>query len=486
MHRSIRRQASGHIAFNESQVQRGQAFDDFPRVAVGQIAGGGGAGAQAQRAGFQPAPRFAHGLRLAIHLAQLPGLLGQAFAGFRQRDAVAAAAVQRFAEPFLQHAQLAGDGGLGQMQHLGGAADVAGIGYTSEDMPKGPVMSTSSSTTVPLPAAAGATAAAPAAAPTTTPWRDKLNGVLFVGLMAGAVMQLADLPAIRQLGFSPLVVGLVCGMLYGTFLRGTMPADWGVGVNFTARRLLRSAAAFYGSNLSLQQIAAVGLPGLAVSVAVVLGTLLIGTVVGQRMLGLDRATAMLTAAGRAICGAAAVLAVAPPLRAAPHKSAVAVATVVLFGTLSMFLYPILYHAGWLDFDTQALGIYIGGTIHEVAQVVGAASNIDPATTEVATIVKMTRVALLVPVLLVLGMYLRSAASQAGGQANRIGEGQPEHGARHRRDAGGQQRRGAGAIGQVQCGQAEAVGALGVEREQEGAGKRIHASVQSSVPRKARV
>ena len=75
---------------------------------------------------------------------------------------------------------------------------------------------------------------------------------------------------------------------------------------------------------------------------------------------------------------------------------------VLFGTLSMFLYPVLYHAGWLNLDTQALGIYIGGTIHEVAQVVGAASNVDPATTEVATIVKMTRVALLVPVLLVLG------------------------------------------------------------------------------------
>ncbi|MGB3436532.1 YeiH family protein [Achromobacter sp.] len=274
-------------------------------------------------------------------------------------------------------------------------------------------MSTSTSTAVPLPA----TPATPVTPPAATPWRDKLNGVLFVGLLAGAVMQLADLPAIRQLGFSPLVVGIVCGMLYGNFLRGTMPADWGVGVNFTARRLLRIAVAFYGLNISIQQIAAVGLPGLAVSVAVVVGTLVLGTVVGQRLLGLDRDTAMLTAAGSAICGAAAVLAFEPTLRAAPHKSAVAVATVVLFGTLSMFLYPVLYHAGWLNFDTQALGIYIGGTIHEVAQVVGAASNIDPATTEVATIVKMTRVALLVPVLLILGMYLRSAASHAaGGQA----------------------------------------------------------------------
>ncbi|AZR85992.1 integral membrane protein [Bordetella pertussis] len=254
--------------------------------------------------------------------------------------------------------------------------------------------------------------------PLPTPWRDKLNGILFVALMAAAVVQLADLPFIRQFGFSPLVVGIVCGMLYSNFLRGTMPADWGAGVHFTARRLLRIAVAFYGLNISIQQIAAVGLPGLAVSVGVVASTLLIGTVAGQRLLGLDRDTAMLTAAGSAICGAAAVLAFEPTLRAAPHKSAVAVATVVLFGTLSMFLYPVIYHAGWLPFDTQALGIYIGGTVHEVAQVVGAASNIDPATTEVATIVKMTRVALLVPVLLVLGFWLRaSAAAGADGKSH---------------------------------------------------------------------
>lgn len=248
-------------------------------------------------------------------------------------------------------------------------------------------------------------------------WRDKLNGILFVGLLAAAVMQLADTAAVRTLGVSPLVVGIVCGMLYGNFLRGTMPEQWGAGVHFTARRLLRIAVAFYGLNISIQQIAAVGMPGLVVSTAVVVGTLVLGTLVGTRLLGLDRDTAMLTAAGSAICGAAAVLAFEPTLRTQSHKSAVAVATVVLFGTLAMFLYPVFHRVGWLPFDTQALGIYIGGTVHEVAQVVAAASNIDPATTEVATIVKMTRVALLVPVLLVLGLWLRSAASANGsGQA----------------------------------------------------------------------
>lgn len=243
-------------------------------------------------------------------------------------------------------------------------------------------------------------------------WRERLSGILFVALMAAAVMQIAALPAIRNLGLSPLVLGIVCGMVYGNFLHGAMPAAWNAGVNFSARRLLRIAVAFYGLHISVQQIVDVGLPGLTVSVAIVTGTLVLGTVLGQRLLGLDRDTAMLTAAGSAICGAAAVLAFEPTLRAAPHKSAVAVATVVLFGTLSMFFYPIAYRLGWLSLDTQALGIFIGGTIHEVAQVVGAASNIDPATTQVATIVKMTRVALLVPVLLVLSLWLRSKAKDA--------------------------------------------------------------------------
>jgi len=256
-----------------------------------------------------------------------------------------------------------------------------------------------------------------AAANSQTVWRDRGNGLLFVALMAFAVFQLAQLAPIRALSISPLVLGIVCGMLYGNLLRGSMPAEWGVGVHFAARRLLRIAVALYGLNISIQQIIEVGMPGVVVSIGVAVGVLGLGTWLGTRWLKLDRDTAMLTAAGSAICGAAAVLAFESTLRSAPHKSAVAVATVVLFGTVSMFLYPLLYGVGWLPFDGTALGIFLGGSIHEVAQVVAAASNIDPATTEVATIVKMTRVALLVPLLIVIGLWLqRRDASASGSKA----------------------------------------------------------------------
>jgi uncharacterized integral membrane protein (TIGR00698 family) len=258
-----------------------------------------------------------------------------------------------------------------------------------------------------------------AAGPTTTSdWRHAFNGVLFVALFSLGVSQIAVLPSVVQWGLSPLVIGILVGMLYGNTVSAPLSDGWEGGINFCARRLLRIAVALYGLNISLQQIASVGLAGLAMSAGVVVSTLMLGVWVGRRWFGLDRDTALLTAAGSAICGAAAVLAFESALRNAPHKSAVAVATVVLFGTFSLLLFPLAYHAGWLALDARSWGLLVGGTIHEVAQVVGAGSAMSPDIAEVATIVKMTRVALLVPVLLVLGMWLnRSAGRNSTGQSS---------------------------------------------------------------------
>ncbi|RQR56880.1 YeiH family protein [Burkholderia sp. Bp9126] len=240
--------------------------------------------------------------------------------------------------------------------------------------------------------------------------RGQLNGILFVALFAAAVTSLSELPAIAGLGLSPLIVGIVAGALYGNALRDGMPASWAAGVNFSARKLLRIAVAFFGLRVSLQEIAQVGLPGLTVSALIVVSTLAIGTWAGMKLMKLDRDSALLTAAGSAICGAAAVLAFESTLQSKPHQSAMAVGSVVLFGTLSMFLYPLAYHAGLLNLDAAGLGLFFGGTIHEVAQVVGAASDVSPQVAHVATIVKMTRVMLLVPVLLALGWWLARSAN----------------------------------------------------------------------------
>ncbi|SAK95126.1 membrane protein [Caballeronia fortuita] len=255
-------------------------------------------------------------------------------------------------------------------------------------------------------------------APAASSTRGQLNGILFVALFAAAVMRIASVPAISGLGISPLIVGIVAGAIYGNALRHGMPESWAAGVNFSARKLLRIAVAFFGLRVSLQEIAQVGVPGFTVSVLVVVSTLVIGTWAGMKLMKLDRDTALLTAAGSAICGAAAVLAFESTLQSKPHKSAMAVGSVVLFGTLSMFLYPLMLNAGWLHLDTLGAGLFFGGTIHEVAQVVGAASNVSPEATHIATIVKMTRVMLLVPVLLVIGFWInrsRNASAESAAQ-----------------------------------------------------------------------
>ncbi|PCE28851.1 hypothetical protein BWP39_01260 [Paraburkholderia acidicola] len=266
--------------------------------------------------------------------------------------------------------------------------------------------------------------AVPSAASST---RGHLNGILFVALFAAAVTRIAQLPAIAGLGLSPLIVGIVAGAIYGNALRDGMPESWAAGVNFSARRLLRIAVAFFGLRVSLQEIAQVGLPGLTESVLIVVSTLVVGTWAGMKLMKLDRDTALLTAAGSAICGAAAVLAFESTLQSKPHKSAMAVGSVVLFGTLSMFLYPALYRAGWLHLDTLGAGLFFGGTIHEVAQVVGAAANVSPEATHIATIVKMTRVMLLVPVLLVIGLWLNRSA-RGTNDTNGMSSASGEHGA----------------------------------------------------------
>ena len=182
-------------------------------------------------------------------------------------------------------------------------------------------------------------------------------------------------------------------------------SEWEPGIKFCTKRLLRLGIIFYGFRLTLSDVAAVGLPAVTVDIIIVAGTLLLGLLF-SRWIKLDRDTALLTSTGSAICGAAAVLGAEPVVRCESHKTAIAVSTVVVFGTLSMFIYPIMYRAGLLDgLSDRAVAIYTGSTLHEVAHVAGAGNAMDPTDAlgiaGTATITKMIRVMLLAPVLLFL-------------------------------------------------------------------------------------
>ena len=242
-----------------------------------------------------------------------------------------------------------------------------------------------------------------------------LNGILFVALFTIAAIQISEVSFIKALAISPLIIGIVIGMFYANTLRSHIPQEWVPGIVFSSKQLLRFAIILYGFRITFQQIAEVGLAGLTVSVIMLSTTFILGWWAGVKLFGLDRDTAVLTASGSSICGAAAVLATEPVLKAEPYKSAVAVGTVVLFGTIAMFTYPALYKSGILHMDPSTYGIYVGGTVHEVAQVVAAGGAIGGAAADNAVIVKMTRVMMIAPLLIILGIIVSRTAGSAGGE-----------------------------------------------------------------------
>ena len=243
---------------------------------------------------------------------------------------------------------------------------------------------------------------------------DTLHGILLIALFSCAAFFLADTQIARTLSFSPLIIGILLGMLYANSLRNRLPQTWVPGILFCSKRLLRAGIVLYGFRLTFQSVAAIGMQAIALDTVVVAVTLALGVMLG-RIMHMDGDLALLTSTGSAICGAAAVLGAEPVVRAEPHKTAVAVSTVVIFGTLSMFLYPALWRAGALDLTPEQMGLYTGSTLHEVAHVVGAGNAMGSGIADSAIIVKMIRVILLAPVLLAMSLLANRRKSNGGGR-----------------------------------------------------------------------
>lgn len=222
-------------------------------------------------------------------------------------------------------------------------------------------------------------------------------------------MAAAALPALAAYGISPLTVAIVAGMVLGNTVFPRFAPYLAAGVALSKTRLLRLGIVLYGLKITLPTVAAAGWSALAADIGVVVSTFLLAVWLGKR-LRLPPQTAALIGAGSAICGAAAVLAAQPVLKAEERDVGVAVATVVVFGTLAMFAYPALAVALTTPDAAEAVwfgwGIYTGASVHEVAQVAAAGAAIHPLTADVAVITKMIRVMLLAPFLLALPWLMR--------------------------------------------------------------------------------
>ncbi len=244
-------------------------------------------------------------------------------------------------------------------------------------------------------------------------------GLALTAALTGAALWAGSFPAIAGAGFSALTLAILFGMVVGNTVYPKIWQPCDGGVIFAKQHLLRLGIILYGFRLTFAQIADVGVSGILIDVLTLSSTFFIACFLGQKVFGLDKHTSWLIGAGSSICGAAAVLASEPVVKAEASKVTVAVATVVIFGTIAIFLYPAMYPllAHW--FTPETYGIYMGSTMHEVAQVVAAGHAVSPDAENAAVIAKMLRVMMLAPFLLFLAARVKQLTPAGDGEKSKI-------------------------------------------------------------------
>ena len=231
--------------------------------------------------------------------------------------------------------------------------------------------------------------------------RALMPGVLACGVVAAAATFLSE-----HYGAPVMLFALLLGMAMN-FLSADGPCA--VGIEFTARQLLRVGVALLGLRITFEQIASLGWnPVLLVVLSLIL-TIAV-SVAAARLFGFKGIFGVLTGGATAICGASAALALSAALPQHPLKERATLFTVIgvsALSTLAMIVYPMV--VGWLELDATQAGIFLGGTIHDVAQVVGAGYGISQETGDAATVVKLVRVAMLLPVIVFAVLLTRLGA-----------------------------------------------------------------------------
>ncbi|HJW11568.1 MAG TPA: putative sulfate exporter family transporter [Albitalea sp.] len=233
--------------------------------------------------------------------------------------------------------------------------------------------------------------------------RQLFPGVLACGVVAAAATFLS-----QHYGAPVMLFALLLGMAMN-FLSAEGPCA--PGIEFSARQLLRIGVALLGLRITAAQVAALGWQPVVLVVVSVALTIAVA-MIAAKLMGFQPLFGLLTGGATAICGASAALALSAALPAHPQKERATLFTVIIvsaLSTLAMIAYPMVVH--WLGMDTRGAGIFLGGTIHDVAQVVGAGYSLSHETGDIATMVKLMRVGMLLPVIVFATVITRARASE---------------------------------------------------------------------------
>lgn len=232
------------------------------------------------------------------------------------------------------------------------------------------------------------------------------------GIMVSVVVAVAAQFVSEHYGAPSMLLALLIGIAFHFLAEEGRCVP---GIEFTAKTVLRIGVALLGARISVELIAGLGIDLIALVIAGVVVTILFG-LLAARLLGRGWRIALLTGGSVAICGASAAMAIAAVLPKNEHSERnllFTVLSVTVLSTIAMIAYPIL--ATSLEFDDRASGVFLGGTIHDVAQVVGAGFSVSDEAGDTATLVKLMRVAMLAPVVLLFSVMFRSMSDAEPGK-----------------------------------------------------------------------
>ncbi|MEU6039067.1 putative sulfate exporter family transporter [Actinomadura sp. NPDC047616] len=221
----------------------------------------------------------------------------------------------------------------------------------------------------------------------------------------GVAVAVAGAAAAMVVNWSvPALSALTVAVLLGVLLGGVLPTATSDGLQWATRKFLRVGVVLLGLQLSVSEVLRLG-PGMLAVVVITVGTGFAGTIALGRLVGVSRGLALMVATGFSICGASAIVAMDGVTRSDKKDVATAVTLVTIYGSAAIALVPFL-GTRVLGLDDQSLGMWAGLSVHEVAQVVAAASPAGAAAVGTAVIVKLTRVVLLAPMVAGMGMVER--------------------------------------------------------------------------------
>lgn len=251
--------------------------------------------------------------------------------------------------------------------------------------------------------------------------KKKLPGLILCLILAIFSMACANLAWFQKNGISMLILAILIGAILGNTVYSRLEKTCNSGVNFSKQYILRLAIILFGLKLTFQDIQMVGVSAIVVDAGIVTSTFFLTLFMGKHFFKLDKQSLILIGSGSSICGAAAVMATQPVINADSGKVAVAISTVVVFGTLAMIVYPVVYWSFLYEYlPAPVFGIFTGATVHEVAQVAAVGHSLqDAVALNNAVTTKMIRVLMLAPFLFVLSAYIAHQHSTNEGQLQKV-------------------------------------------------------------------